>query len=138
MDMAIRGADIIVLVNTGSGTPQWTAIAGQRGATLHLETDTIDVTTKDSSGAMRENLPTFIAWTVSCDGLIVDGDTALEFLRNAWRNRDIVKIRFKFADDDIEEGDAIISSADFEAPYDDSATYSCEFMGVGELTRVTS
>lgn len=137
--MAVRGADILVLVNTGTGgTPNWTVVGGQRGATLHFETETLDVTTKDSEGAMRENIPTFIAWTVSCDGLIVDDDTALSFLRTAWKNRSTVKIRFKFAEDDIEEGDAIITSADFEAPYDDSATYSCEFTGTGPIETKTS
>jgi len=136
--MAVRGADVVVLVDTGTQTPNWTIVGGQRGATLHFETDTVDVTTKGSTGAMREVLPTFVAWTVSCDGLIVNNDTALAFLRNAWKNRNIVKVRFKFAEDDIEEGSAIVRSADFEAPYDDSATYSCEFDGVGALTKVTT
>lgn len=138
--MAIKkGVDVLVYVNTGDEvTPVWTPIGGQRNATLTLETEDLDVTTKDSSGAMRERLATFISWSVACDGLWVESDAGLQALRDNWRNRSLVTIRIKFADDDIEEGQAIITSVDLDSPYDDAATYSAEFSGASELTPLTS
>lgn len=138
--MAVKqGVDVLVYVNTGTeATPVWTAVAGQRNATLTLETEDLDITTKDSSGAMRERVPTFVSWSVSCDGLWVESDTGLQALRDAWRNRNLVQIRVKFAEDDIEEGQAIVASIDLEAPYDDAATYAAEFSGASELTHLTS
>jgi TP901-1 family phage major tail protein len=47
----MRGIDILVKVNTGTAqTPTYTAVAGQRGATLNRSAETIDLTNKEGDG----------------------------------------------------------------------------------------
>ena len=135
----IAGADILVKVNTGTvELPEWTTIAGQRDATVTRGTDTIDTTTKDSVGAMREQEPSFLTWSISCSGLMVVSDAAQELLRTAWSNREKVLVRVRYSDTDVEEGLAIISNLEYTGPHEDTATYSAEFTGAGLLSPATT
>lgn len=135
----IAGADILVKVNTGTADlPEWTTIAGQRDATVTRGTDTIDTTTKDSAGAMREQEPSFLTWSISCSGLMVVSDAAQELLRTAWSDREKVLVRVRYSDADMEEGLAIISNLEYAGSYEDTATYSAEFTGAGLLSPATT
>jgi len=136
--MAVRGVDVLIYVSTGTdeqGNPVWTAVGGQRGATLSEEVETIDVTTKNSPEGAREEEPTIYSWSLSCDGVYISDDTALQKLKQTIRQRDKVKVRVKEGDTYTEEGLAIITSLEREAPHDDVATYSVELRGVGPLTE---
>lgn len=134
MSEKMRGADVLVKVNTGTTeVPVWTTIGGQRDARVRRGTDSMDTTTKDSEGAYREEITTFINWTVSCDGLIVKADAGATALRNAWRNRDILQVEVMWDDTGEERGPARLESLEEGAPYEDSATYSAELRGVGPL-----
>jgi len=53
----VSGVTFLIQVNTGTETsPTWTAVGGQRGATLNRSVDEADVTSKDSLG-WHEGLP---------------------------------------------------------------------------------
>lgn len=128
----MRGVDILLFVDTGAGTPTWTVVGGQRNATLHEEVDTVEMSSKESTAKEFEyGLGT---WTISCDGVYIDSDTAYAELRDAVRNRQKVKVRIKEGATYTAEGDALVTSADLEAPYDGEATYSMELQGTGPLT----
>ena len=134
--MTVRGVDVLIYVNTGDDVaPVWTAVGGQRGATLSEEVETIDVTTKNSPEGTREEEPTIYSWSLSCDGVYIADDTALAMLKQTIRQRGKVKVRVKEGDTYTEEGLAIVTSLEREAPHDDVATYSVELRGVGPLTE---
>jgi TP901-1 family phage major tail protein len=133
MNMATRGVDVLIYVNTGSETnPTWTAIGGQRNATLTETVETIDISTKDSE--WQEFEYALGTWTLSCDGIYLDNDVALEKLISALRSRAKVKVRTKEGETFTQEGLALVTSVERAAPYDDVKTYSVELQGVGPLT----
>ena len=127
----LRGVDVLVKVDI-AGTP--TTIAGQRNATLSLSSDSIDTTAKDT-GDWRTFLAGLKSWTLSCDGLYVDGDPALEELQSKFESGTAVAVTM------TEEGgawtatgNAVITSLDYDASLEDVMTVSAEFQGTGALT----
>lgn len=134
---AVLGVDLLVLVDIGTaGTPDFQPVAGQRGATLTRTRATIDVTSKDSPNLMDEYEAGRGTWTISADGVYVENDTAYAHLVTAWQGRQKVRLRWSEGGTAVFEGDAIITSASLEGPYDAEATYSLEFQGSGEPTPV--
>ena len=127
----IKGLDILIYIDG-------TEVGGQRGASLSMSADELDVTDKNTTG-YKKYLVGLKEWTISCDGLVVNGETGYEALFNAFINGDIVKVQFKHKTNKSfgYEGDMVISSMDFDAQYEDALTYSCELKGAGDLTKVT-
>jgi len=129
--MAImRGVDVLVQVDV-AGTP--TTIAGQRNATLSLSSDTIDTTAKDT-GDWRTFLAGLKGWTLSCDGLYVDGDAALDELQSNFESGTAVSITMSKSGEWTATGNAVITSLDYDASLEDVMTVSAEFQGTGALT----
>ena len=136
--MAVRGVDVLVYVNLGDDeTPDWQPVAGQRGATLTEEVETMDLTNKSSPEGTREEEPTLYAWSLSCDGVYIKDDEALQALKQTIRQRGKVKVRLQEQGQFTEEGLAIVLSLERDFPYDDVSTYTMELQGVGPLTTVT-
>ncbi|KGJ49703.1 phage tail tube protein [Paraclostridium dentum] len=106
-------------------------IGGQTGASMNKESDTTDTTTKDS-GMWAEPEVSGLSWSVDCDGLVVVGDAALKALNKAWREAQLVDIKYGTAEA-YEHGKALISSLSENAPNKEKCTYSVSFQGVGEL-----
>jgi len=131
-----KGCDILIYVNTGPlATPVWTAVGGQRGATLSEERDMIDKSNKLSVNRAREYGYGFYSWSISCDGVHIRDETAYNHLRNALRNSVSVKVRIKEQDTYTMEGFALVSSQELDSPYEDEATYSMELQGTGPITQ---
>lgn len=131
---AVLGVDILVLVETGENT--FIKVGAQRGATLTRTRAAIDVTSKDSPNLMDEYETGRGTWTISADGVYIESDTAYGALVNAWENRQKVKVRWSEGGTAVFEGDAVITSASLEGPYDAEATYSIELQGSGLPTPV--
>ena len=106
-------------------------IGGQTGASMNKESDTTDTTTKDS-GMWAEPEVSGLSWSVDCDGLVVVGDAALKALNKAWREAQLVDIKYGTAEA-YEHGNALISSLSENSPNKEKCTYSVSFQGVGEL-----
>lgn len=133
----MRGVDILIFINTGTEeTPVWTAAGGQRNATLSETSEAMDVTTKDTGNGAYEYEYGLYGWSISADGVYVPNDVAFQFLKTAMRTRQKVKVRIQEEGTYTEEGIALVTSREVDAPYDDSATYSMEFQGTGKLTEV--
>ncbi len=127
----MKGVDILILVDTGTeGTPQWTPVGGQRGATLSESVDTIETTHK-ASGGYKTYEAGLIDWTISCDGVYIPDDAGYKALVDAMRQRKKVKVRWQEAGQATYEGLAIVTSRDLEGPHDGEATYSMELQGCG-------
>jgi len=131
-----KGVDIVIMVDTGSGTPTWSIVGGQQNATLSETADTMETTNKQSSN-YREFDYSLNSWTISADGVLILDDVAYAALVDAMRGQEKVKVRVKESATKALEGFAIVTSRDLDAPYDDVATYSVELQGTGALSEVT-
>lgn len=130
----MKGVDILIMVNTGTdAVPVWTAVGGQRGATLSETNDTFETTHK-ASGGYKEYEYGYGDWTISADGVYIDSDAGYQALVTALRTKAKIKVRWQEAGDDVYEGLALVTSRDLEGPYDGEATYSVELQGSGAPT----
>lgn len=108
--------------------------------TLSIQSETADVTTKDSAG-WREILPTLKSWSISVEALMTYDETygATE-LRAALTAR--TQLNFKFqtgaSGDDNYYGNGYITSFEINAPMEDAVTYSATFEGTGAIAVATT
>lgn len=123
----IKGIDVLIKIGAAE-------IGGQRGATLNRSGETIDATTKDSSG-WKENIAGLKEWGVDCDGLVVVDDTAYAALEAAFMASSEVTVEVAMPSGKKYSGSGIITDFPIEAPYDDGVTYSVSIVGNGELTQ---
>lgn len=132
----MRGVDILLMVNTGTdGAPVWTSAGGQRNATLSEESETIDITSKDSGGKSEYDYGLY-SWSISADGVYIPNEAAYVALKNAMRNKTKIKVRIRENGTDEEEGQALVTSRELDSPYEAEATYSLELQGTGALTTL--
>lgn len=130
----VSGVSFLVKVNTGTvATPVYTAVGGQRNATLSMGTDEIDLTDKASSN-WHEGLPSVRNWSIEGDGLLVQDDAGLQELEDAFIGGEMLKVQLLTASGKTYTGDAILTDFSYEAPYDDAATASYTLTGSGALT----
>ena len=121
-----RGLDILVHVGTN-------AVGGQKGCTLTMEADTIDTSNKNDAG-----WASFIGgakqWSVSCDGQFVVDDEGQKAIMDAFIAGTEVDIEMKNQAETVYyKGKACITSVEVDAQFDDVATLSVEFQGLGAL-----
>lgn len=124
-------------MNTGTvETPVWTAVGGQRNATLNMGTATVDTTSKDSSG-WEENLPGLRNWNVEFDGLFVEDDDGLAALEDAFMSGKQVQVQVATPAGITYEGTATLTDFSYEGPYEGEATASGTLTGSGALEKAT-
>lgn len=121
-----QGNDIKISVGS-------TVIGGQQGASINMESETTETTTKDS-GDWAEAEVTGLSWSVDLDGLVVIGDEGLKALKTAWRTKTLVDVKYG-TPTNYESGKAIISSYSQNSPAKEKSTYSVSLQGVGALTE---
>ena len=126
---AKRGLDIKISIGENF-------LAGQRGATLNRSAETIDITNKVSAG-WKEMITSVKEWSVDCDGVFVEDDTALKALETAFNANTMVDVKISDGEWGY-KGKAIITDFPIDAPYDDAATYSLTLQGTGELSAANS
>lgn len=135
--MGMNGADILVLVNTGTPTvPVMEIVGSQRDVTQDETTGEIDVSSKDQ----REGryLPGRYGSTLSLDALYVPDDACFQVLKDAMRNGDMVLLLVQEDGVDWEQADAIITSLSKTGPDQDAATISAAFRIDGAWVEVGS
>ena len=111
-------------------------VAGQRGASLSMSADDIDITDKTTEG-YKAFLAGLKEWSISCDGLVCVGDQGYDALVEAFLAADEVQVQLKNdAGTFGYEGTVSIASMDFDAQYDDALTYSCELKGASALKKI--
>ena len=124
----IKGLEVLLYVD-GS------AVAGQRGASLSMSADELDITDKTTEG-YKAYLAGLKEWTISCDGLVCIGDTAYDALVAAFLAGNTVAVELKGKGFGY-KGQVSIASMDFDAQYEDALTYSCELKGASALSKIT-
>ena len=121
-----RGLDILVHVVAK-------AIGVQKRCTLTMEADTKDTSNKNDAG-----WASFIGgakqWSVSCDGQFVVDDEGQKAIMDAFIAGTEVDIEMKNQAETVYyKGKACITSVEVDAQFDDVATLSVEFQGLGAL-----
>lgn len=125
-----RGLDLILKAGE-------TAIGGQRGASIEMSSEVLDVSCK-TSGDWTAKINGAKSWTCSCDGIYFTDDAGYKAAVTAFLAG--TEVTLELADSGKKvgfTGNAIITSLNIEAPYDDALTYAIEFEGTGELSEVT-
>ena len=135
--MSKRGQDILLLVNVAEEgeAPEIEPVGGQRGMTISETNDTFETTNKLSPGRTREYEVSFYGWSTSLDGVHVSGQRAYEALKRSVRSGKPILVQVKDGDT-VEQGWALATSRELEAPYDGESTYTMELQGTGILGPV--
>lgn len=126
-----KGLDILIYV-TVSG--QQKAIGGQKGCTLTMEADTIDISNKNDYG-WASTIGGPKSWSVSCDGQFIADDEGQAALMDAFVDGTNVEVEMKNSTDTVYfSGTAAITSIEVDAQFDDVCSMSMELSGIGPLT----
>ena len=121
----MNGADILLLVNTGTDqSPTWTAVGSQRGCTFEETNEEIDMSSKDSR-AYRVIAGRYSA-KLSMDALYIPNDAAFLALNAALRDGDLIQVRREELGVATEEAPALITSMSTEAPDQDGTVLAIE------------
>ena len=127
-----KGLDILVYVPDAGGSSK-VAIGGQKGCTLSMEADSIDVSNKNDFG-WASTIGGAKSWTVSCDGEFITDDAGQKKLMECFVNGTEVDVEMKNTGETVYfAGKASITSIEVDAQFDDVATLSIELTGVGAL-----
>lgn len=125
----IKGLEVLLYVNGN-------VVGGQRGASLSMSADELDITNKTTRG-YKSFLVGLKEWSISCDGLVMTGDAGYDALFETFIAGDTIKVQLKNeAGTFAYEGEVAIASMDFDAQYDDALTYSCELKGASALSKI--
>ena len=124
-----KGLDILVYVGTK-------AVGGQKGCTLTMEAETIDVSNKNDFG-WASTIGGAKSWSVSCDGQFIANDEGQKALMDAFVAGTEVQVEMKNTAQSIYfAGKAAITSLEVDAQFDDVATMTIELQGIGALSTV--
>lgn len=110
----------------------------QMDCSITYETDTIDTTSKDSSG-WEENIPGLRRWSISASGIYsLEGTGVYNFndLLAFYVSRAQVSIEYKTTGvgGHLHTGTATITSLESSSPLEDKIEMSLEFKGTGQPT----
>lgn len=136
---AIAGKDILLCVFDSTGENLY-AIAGQQNLTINRSADTLETTSKDTTGGWKSYIPGMKEWSIDSDGLYVSGDSAHDALSAAFEDGSpvCVKVINSKTQKGLYGGLACVTDYPIEAPYDDAMTYSITLTGMGALTDLTA
>ena len=125
-----KGLDILVYVGADSNKK---AIGGQKGCTLTMEADTIDISNKNDFG-WASTIGGAKSWSVSCEGQFIADDQGQQALFDAFVAGTEVQIEMKNTAESVYfAGKAAITSLEVDAQFDDVCTLSMELQGIGAL-----
>ena len=125
-----KGLDILIYVGAEA---QKKAIGGQKGCTLTMEADTIDISNKNDFG-WASTIGGAKSWSVSCDGQFIADDQGQQALFDAFVAGTDVNVEMKNTAESVYfAGKAAITSLEVDAQFDDVCTLSMELQGIGPL-----
>lgn len=133
---AIPGFNATIEISTDGGTV-YNPVGEMRDVTLQLEMAEIDATSKDSAG-WGEIIAGIQRWSVTAEGLFVDGNTGQDALYDALTGRTLVKLRLRprvASGLDQYVGDAYITGWENAEPLEDAVAVNITARGSGALTK---
>lgn len=136
MAMEYRGDEILfaVAVPDASGTDVMLRPFNQTGGSTSISADSIDLDTKDKRGSDYGS----VSQTVSLEGVLTEGDEFIDYIKDAIRSKEFVRIyEINTRTLKAESGLYMISTFDREYSNGDFATYSLEGALNGDITEST-
>lgn len=129
------GRALLLKVGTGTGA---TTVAAMRSTKFSIDGETVDATTKDSSG-MQTLLEAggTARVTITASGLLSANAQATEFI-NRTLNRTLHAYRIEFDDGDVLEGTFQLTSFDASGDYNGEQVYSLKLESSGTITLIPS
>lgn len=133
------GKDVPIYYHIGCGDllptdSEWKRLMALRGKEVNISWDTIDATADDSIGALRDNIASYLTFSISGDGTLKNSGTgaaeAKEFTKHvinpvATAGQPLAWLKIIFPDITI-TAFMLCTTASRSAPYDDLATWSFE------------
>ena len=117
-----------------------TGLAYSRDFSVSLDTETIDITSRDTAW-WRRLLRGMRSWSISGSGLYSASAAGKQVLQ-AWYNDSTdaaIAVVLTLADGTITlGGDGILTNLSYDGPHADAATYSFSIEGTGALTQSSS
>lgn len=135
MAIEYRGEEILFVVETvGTGATKLLRPFNQTGGSKEISADTIDLDSKDKTGSDYGK----VTESLSLEGILTEGDEAVEQILKAIRTKQLVKIyEVKTRDKTAESGMYMISSFNKEYSNGEFATYSVEATLNGAIAKST-
>ena len=109
-------------------------LGGQLNAQLNRSVNTIDITNK-IEGDWKEYLPGTKTWNVSCNGIYLVNNEALNDLEKAFIDNKEITLKIQL-NNITYEGKAILIDFPLNTIYDSQFKYTIKLLGTGELKRV--
>lgn len=126
----INATDLLVYVGA-------VPIAHSTSATINIEQDLPDATTKDSGG-WADHINGLKSWSVDFDGLVdYSASYGVEELFDNLRNKNNVTVIWSTGAGSYWQGSASIATLSMTADMEAPISYSGTFTGKGQLTRTT-
>lgn len=128
MAKEVRGADVLLKIGG-------VAVAGQRDASLSMQGDKIDTTTKTNAG-WKTSLQGLKEWSISLEAVNYYGEIAASqrALKKAFINAENIQVVLAFGEEEVYMGEASITSLNMSGPMADVSTASLTLDGASELT----
>lgn len=133
---AVPGFNAVLAISTDGGST-YNTIGELKDFTLHLESNMINATSKDSAG-WEEMIPGLKKWSISGGGLYLNANTGQDAAYNALVNGTKIKLRMRPVSTtgfDQYIGDAYINSWEVANPLEDAVAVNVSATGTGALTN---
>lgn len=129
MAQRVKGIDFVLKIGTK-------VLAGRKGASMSVSSDTVDTTAADSLG-WKEKEYGFKEWSISTDGILTLSDTGYEAIEEALLNGTKLDIEVTRAGKKY-TGSCLVTSFEADAPFDDVVSYSINLEGSGPLAKTAA
>lgn len=138
---ASLGKNFLIYVDTRADSATeavWTAVGGQKTASLKRSAEEIDASCK-TSGGWKTTLAGQKSWSLDMESVVVQDNTGKEALDYAYENGVQVHIKLEenvggAATGNVFHGWAAVTDYSLDAPQDDVTTISATLSGAGALT----
>jgi len=135
---AQKGSALLMKIGNAASPEVFTTIGGLRSTSITMNEETVDVTTKDSTGKYRELLAQGGIVTISISGSGVFTDSASETtLKSAFNASTFKNFQFLVPDFGTFTGAFQVSSLEYAGEYNGEVTYSATFDSAGSITFAT-
>jgi len=138
MSERLAGVEIGLYINIGTPeSPEYEMVGGQTDATLTIEPDDIDVSSKDGGG-WKNNRNGLIGWSIDAPGTFITDKDSLAKVEDCILDESDVLVKIELPSGEKRQGNVKIKSFVLQAPVAGGFTYSIKMLGNGALTSITN
>ena len=91
-DAAKAGKDILLCIYNADGS-KLLAISGQQNLTINRSADTVEVSSKDTKGGWKKQIPGMKEWSIDNDGIYILNAESHKLLGQYFENGDMVCLK---------------------------------------------